>query len=82
MRSTCRDNQDKFDKTVENTLQETPNIDAESAEEMAYEKRKPKYRSSLVCQCQGLVALGFAFIKYPVHKTVISTAHRLRERRL
>ena len=30
MRSTYRDNQDQFDETVENTLQETPNTDLES----------------------------------------------------
>ena len=74
MKSTYRDNQDQFDKTVENTLQETPNIDAESAEEMAYEELKPKYRSSLVCQYQGLVALE----KISCPQKVISTAHRLR----
>ena len=34
MGSTYRDNLDQFDETVENTLQETPNIDVESAEEM------------------------------------------------
>ena len=79
MRSTYRDNQDQFDETVENTLQETPNTDLESAEEMAYEELKPKYRSSLVSKYQDLVALGSALKKDPVHKKVMSTAHRLRD---
>ena len=79
MRSTYRDNQDQFDETVENTLQETPNTDLESAEEMAYEELKPKYRSSLVSKYQDLVALGSALRKDPVHKKVMSTAHRLRD---
>ena len=43
MRSTYRDNQDQFDETVENTLQETPNTDIESAEEMADQGLKPKH---------------------------------------
>ena len=79
MRSTYRDNQDQFDETVENTMQETPNIDVESAEEMAYEELKPKYRSTLVTKYQDLVALGSALRKDPIHKKVISTAHRLKE---
>ena len=79
IRSTYRDNQDQFDETVENTLQETPNIDVETAEEMAYEELKPNYRSSLVSKYQDLVALGSALRKDPVHKKIISTAHRLRD---
>ena len=79
MRSTYRDNQDQFDETVENSLQETPNTDVESAEEMAYEELKLKYRSSLVSKYQDLVALGSALRKDPVHKKVMSTAHRLRD---
>ena len=78
MRSTYRDNQDQFDETVENTLQETPNSDVKSAVEMAYQELKPKYRSSLVSKYQDIVALGSALRKGPVHKKVISTAHRLR----
>ena len=79
MRITYRDNQDQFDETMENTLQETPNTDVESAEEMAYEELKPKYRSSLVSKYQDLVALGSALRKDPVHKKVMSAAHRLRD---
>ena len=48
MRSTYRDNQDQLDGTVEKNLQETPNIDVESAEEMAYEELKPNYRVQLL----------------------------------
>ena len=79
MRSIYKDNQDQFDKTVENTLQETPNTDVELAEEIAYEEMKRKYRSSLVSKYQDLVALGSALRKDPVHKKVMSTAHRLRD---
>lgn len=79
MRSTYRDNQDEFDETVENTLQETPKIDVESAEEMAFKELKPKYRSSLVSKYQHLVSLGSALKKDPIHKKVISTAHRLKD---
>ena len=64
---------------MENSLQETPNTDVESAEEMAYEELKPKYRSSLVSKYQDLVALGSALRKDPVLKKVMSTAHRLRD---
>ena len=78
MRSTYRDNQDHFDETVKKTLQETPNIDVESAEEMAYEELKHYYRSSLGPSIK-ILWHGSALRKDPVHKKVMSTAHRLRD---
>ena len=64
---------------MESTLQEIPYFDVKSAEQMAYEELKPKYRSSLISKYQYLMALGSALQKDSVHKTVISTAHRLRD---
>ena len=68
MRSTFRDVKDQFDETVRNILQETPAIDVESAEEIAYADLKPKYRTSIDFMYQDVVIFGSAFRKSPVVK--------------
>lgn len=79
LRRTYEAVQDQFDEMVENTLREEPNVDIEEAEEMAFEELKPTYRSCFISKYQDLVRLGSALRKDPIHKKVLSTAHKLKE---
>ena len=40
--------QDRFNETVEKTLEEYPGTDIQKAEEVAYDKLKPKYLSDII----------------------------------
>ena len=40
--------QDRFNETVEKTLEEYPCSDIQKAEEVAYDKLKPKYLSDII----------------------------------
>ena len=48
MNTTSENMQDKFNETVEKTLEEYPGTDIQKAEEIAYDELKPKYLSDII----------------------------------
>ena len=48
MNTTSENMQDKFDETVEKTLEEYPGTDIQKADEIAYDELKPKYLSDVI----------------------------------
>ena len=48
MNTTSENMQDKFNETVEKTLEEYPGTDIQKAEKIAYDELKPKYLSDII----------------------------------
>ena len=71
--------QDRFNETVEKTLEENPGTDIQKAEEVAYDKLKPKYLSDIISRYKYMSEFSAALKKDPVNKKIASTAKRLRD---
>ena len=71
--------QDRFNETVEKTLEEYPDTDIQKAEEVAYDKLKPKYLSDIISRYKYMSEFSAALKKDPVNKKIASTAKRLRD---
>ena len=71
--------QDRFNETVEKTLEEYPGTDIQKAEEVAYDKLKPKYLSDIISRYKYMSEFSAALKKDPVNKKIASTAKRLRD---
>ena len=71
--------QDRFNKTVEKTLEESPGTDIQEAEEIAYDELKPNYLSYFISRYKFVADFSAALKKDPVNKRIASTAKRLRD---
>ena len=79
MNITSENMQDRFNETVEKTLEEYPGTDKQKVEEIAYDKLKPKYLSDIISRYKYMSEFSAALKKDPVNKKIVSTAKRLRD---
>ena len=79
MNTTSENMQNKFNETVEKTLEEYPGTDIQKAEEIAYDELKPKYLSDIISRYKYMSQFSAALKKDPVNKKIASTAKRLRD---
>ena len=79
MNTTSENMQDKFNETVETTLEKYPGTDIQKAEEIAYDELKPKYLSDVISRYKYMSEFPAALKKDPVNKKKASTAKRLRD---
>ena len=77
--TTSENLQDKFNETVEKTLEEYPGTDIQKAEEIAYDELKPKYLSDVISRYKYMSEFSAPLKKDPVNKKIASTAKRLRD---
>ena len=76
---TSENMQNRFNETVEKTLEESPGTDIQKAEEIAYDELKPKYLSDIISRYKYMAEFSAALKKDPVNKRIASTAKRLRD---
>ena len=74
MNITSENIQNRFNETMEKTLEEYPGTDIQKAEEIAYDELKPKYLSDIISRYKYEAVFSAAFKKDPGNKRIASTA--------